>query len=371
MGLFGRIGVDDTMHPDYTQSGRVTDLHLTNVSITGSRLANVGAIAGEFSRGTVEHVTVTGTITNQGNTGGIAAEIEKNATVRRALCHVTIVNDGVGIVGGIVGENDGGAIRRSAATGKLVGSNHVDLGGLAGWQANGSLVSNSYSTATIETSGADSLAGGLVAKSRPTATVRNCYAAGWVTGDATTGGLIAIGKADCRYSFWDENATTQTQNYGGTGLETGAMQRRKTFAGAGWDFEETWMMAVYPRLRWVQNPDTLPTDEGTTPMSSVRLGQNDTGRTLEVERGRTIVIELAENPSTGYEWTYSDSRPVARVLEDRYIRSETPDIGDAGTRMVRLEVRESGTFRMSYERPWTDEPPEQVFAVHFAIVSGS
>jgi len=370
VGLFGRIGVDDAMDPAYPRSGCVTDLHLANVSISGSRLAATGGIAGDLARGTITNVTVSGTITNRGNTGGIAATIQTNATVRHALSRVTIVNDGVGIVGGIAGRNDGGTIRTSGATGRLVGSNHVHLGGVAGSQANGSVLSDSYSTATIETTGPDSIAGGLVARSWPPATVTNCYAAGNVSGDTIVGGLIAAGAADCRGCFWDVTATGVTRSVVGTGLDTTAMHQRGTFSSAGWDFEDTWAMDGYPRLQWSQGETDPLTVRTRTAASPVTLDASDTGSTLQVEPGRTVEIELASNPSTGYEWNYTDPRPVARVLADRFVRTETPGLGSPGLRLVRLEVRESGTFRMVYRRPWSDELPERVFIVHFTVVGG-
>lgn len=249
VGLFGRIGVDDPMDPNYPKSGTIRNVEILNASTTGGDLSNTGIIAGSVPRGIIHNVTVSGTITNEGNAGGVAGTLGANATINETSSGVRVINDGSGKIGGIAGENNGGTIEESMATGFVKGSNHVDAGGLVGWNTNGSRIQNSYSRAAVETSGQDAVSGGIAAFNWERASIRNSYSAGAVSGEAEVGGLVAISQAECPGSFWDIPATGQSTSACGTGQNTEMMQTRAPFIEAGWDFEKIWYMSGYPALR--------------------------------------------------------------------------------------------------------------------------
>ncbi|MCP5248092.1 MAG: filamentous hemagglutinin N-terminal domain-containing protein [Candidatus Accumulibacter sp.] len=87
-------------------------------------------------------------------------------------------------VGGLVGNNVGGMITNSYATGGLSGGEVV--GGLVG--ANSGTISNSYATGDVRGTG-DYYVGGLVGYSQA-GTITNSYATGSLNGGARVGGLV-------------------------------------------------------------------------------------------------------------------------------------------------------------------------------------
>jgi predicted secreted protein len=117
-----------------------------------------------------------------------------------------------------------------------------------------------------------------------------------------------------------------------------------------------------------RQPDGSPSSPTGTEVD-VRLGPEDSGRTLTVGRGTRVRIELQENPSTGYEWRVTENE-AGTVVENRFVEPTATDPGTPGERRLFLEVTSSGRFSMEYVRPWeTPTAPERRFVVTF--VEGS
>jgi hypothetical protein len=159
---------------------------------------------------------------------------------------------GYDTVGGLLGDNDGGIVSNSYATGNVTGN--YSAGGLVG--ANAGTVSNSYSTASVAGSNmtgglvganagtvgnsystssvfGDDNVGGLVGEN--TATVSDSYSIGNVTGNTRIGGLVGRNEGTVSNSFWDTQTSGQGGSAGGTGNTTAEMQDIDTFSGAGWN----------------------------------------------------------------------------------------------------------------------------------------
>lgn len=114
------------------------------------------------------------------------------------------------------------------------------------------------------------------------------------------------------------------------------------------------------------------TRSSTARPEPLTLGPTDSGRTLTVERGTEVLVEVRSNPSTGYEWQYASDGTVVNILEDEFVRTETAEPGAPGTRRIRLEVVGSGRFVMEYVRPWeTPTEPEDRFVVTFALAGSA
>lgn len=91
-------------------------------------------------------------------------------------------------VGGLVGWNDGGIIRRCCIVSGTV-EGETSVGGLAGSSSYRGLIEDCCSSAQVE---GDFGAGGLVGINQDESTVRGCYSAGSVTGKVATGGLAGL-----------------------------------------------------------------------------------------------------------------------------------------------------------------------------------
>jgi len=141
---------------------------------------------------------------NEGSAGALAGTVDGGVTIHN--CHVTgnsVVNGG-GSTGGLIGYSSGTITRCSSAA--EVNASGGGVGGLVGISS-GSL-EGSYATGRVTATGSD--VGGLVGSG---STIKNCYAAGSVTGEDNVGGLAGTaGNVDNCYAVGDINGE---QNVGG------------------------------------------------------------------------------------------------------------------------------------------------------------
>ena len=232
VGLFGSIG----------SVAIVRNVGLVNVNIAGA--ARVGGLTG---------YNVWGTITN---------------------CYATGSVTGNGQVGGLVG-NSYGTIANSYSAGSVTGSDWV--GGLVGYNAygwgpgQGGHITDSYSTASVTGS---SYAGGLVGMN--SGVITNSYSAGSVTSSSYAGGLAGYNYVSVIDSYWDTETSGQSTSAGGTGMTTAEMKQQATFAG--WDFADVWAIqegASYPYFVW-QTPPVVFNPCGTTITTDLTLNSDFT-----------------------------------------------------------------------------------------------
>lgn len=103
---------------------------------------------------------------------------------------------------------------------------------------------------------------------------------------------------------------------------------------------------------------------------TLTLLAEDSGKTLEVAAGDRVQLQLAENPSTGFQW--------ALDLEDRRLALEASDfapeaggrLGSWGLRTFRFRILEPGEarLRLKYWRQWEGERSVvNRFAITFQI----
>ena len=226
-GVGGLVGLN--------QEGTVSDSY-SAASVTGDSYSfYVGGLVGsngwgEHSYGgsTVTRSYSSGTVTSytSSGTGGLIGGNYGTVTDSHSTCSVS----GYTNVGGLMG-NSGGNVGNSYCTGSVSGWKYV--GGLVGYLGGYGTVSNCYARASAT---GTSEVGGLVG-SNGHSTVTNCYAAGLVTGTTYAGGLVGrdLCGSPVNDSFWDVEASGQSESAGGTGKNTTEMQDITTFSGATWD----------------------------------------------------------------------------------------------------------------------------------------
>ena len=233
LGLFGYLGA----------TGRIANLGIVNADVRGRNA--VGALAG-LNAGTITSCRVTGRVSGNSYVGGLAGSNNHGAI---SACSTTADVDGLSNVGGLAGRNDySSTITACYATGDVNAAGSY-AGGLVGYDYYGSIVS-CYATGQVS---GGSEVGGLVGRVHY-GTVVTSYAAGPVNGSGPLGGLAGgsyFGSVwDC---FWDMDTSGRMYSAAGAGKTTSQMQTLSTFAGAGWDFQDTWAICEgtnYPRLRW-------------------------------------------------------------------------------------------------------------------------
>ncbi|MBP2172079.1 protease inhibitor I42 family protein [Methanococcus voltae] len=78
-----------------------------------------------------------------------------------------------------------------------------------------------------------------------------------------------------------------------------------------------------------------------------------------IELGQDFILELPENPTTGYTWYYFiDDENVVRVNEEKYVPNDIQLLGSGGTKFWVFEGvgKGSTTIKFEYKRSWEEEP---------------
>ena len=259
VGLFGKV-----------EGGIVRNVVLQGGSVAGRQ--NVGALVGMNLGGTLDNVSSSATVTGGRAVGGLAglnAGIVSNAG---ASGYVTGFNvDNGGNIGGLVGENQAGAIidasyatgtvkgpremigglvgnnqgrvRRSYATGSASGGRNI--GGLVG--TNGGSIDDAYASGAVgRADNADSILtqenmGGLVGES--TGSVSHVFSSGAVHGDGYAGvgavaGRVATGSTFAHGFYNADTSLVQGDAGSSSGLSSAAMKQQGSFID--FNFSDVW-----------------------------------------------------------------------------------------------------------------------------------
>ncbi len=212
-------------------------------SIAGGN-GGVGGIIGRFGTGQVSWCYATGTVTGNGEDGGLVGDCFGPVTNSYATGAVSSTGYGNG---GLVGAQEAGAtITRCFATGNVsaAASNADSGGGLVGSSL--ATIQDSYATGSVSFS--DGPIGGLVGAG---GSIVNSYSTGQPTlTTSNSGGLEGL-AGTAQSSFWDIDTSAFSTSNCGTGESDAAMMQQATFVG--WDFTTVWFIdegAHYPILRW-------------------------------------------------------------------------------------------------------------------------
>ncbi len=233
VALFLNIGV----------GGRVSNLGLTNVNITGDR--SIATLA-ETNYGTVTNCYTTGNVRAVlPNAWDVAGFIDDNygiITNSWSSANVT----GETSVAGFVQWNVG-TIRQCFSTGNV---STVDSGaGFVDWNTSfgvsrGTII-DCYTRSRITITGPAGFisAGGFVNDNGENIT--NCYAANTIIGAITDAGFGFVNTGTITNCFWDREVSSQINGLafgtnGITSLTTAEMKNSSIFIAAGWGFGTVW-----------------------------------------------------------------------------------------------------------------------------------
>lgn len=102
-------------------------------------------------------------------------------------------------------------------------------------------------------------------------------------------------------------------------------------------------------------------------MAEVVITQTDQGNTIEVQQGDLIVIQIDENPTTGYRWELGAyGQQVVEFVDSDYQSPTSAGIGGGGTRSFRFRASTTGrsTIQLRLRRSWE---PEDAFLETFDV----
>ncbi len=90
-------------------------------------------------------------------------------------------------------------------------------------------------------------------------------------------------------------------------------------------------------------------------MPEFKITRADMGKHLEVRPGDTIVLELEENPATGFRWIIQKSNTDVLEIKDSF-RAEPLEANNGAmvTRRMIFSAREAGIsiLQLKYMREW-------------------
>ncbi len=87
----------------------------------------------------------------------------------------------------------------------------------------------------------------------------------------------------------------------------------------------------------------------------MNLRESDSGGRGAARTGDDIVVELPENPSTGYRWQPAVDPEALEVTGDSY-HASTGRVGAPGVRRLTFRVRSAGPARLRIEKRRSWEP---------------
>ncbi len=90
-------------------------------------------------------------------------------------------------------------------------------------------------------------------------------------------------------------------------------------------------------------------------MKTIELDRNHHGQTVTVPFHSLLIVRLSENPTTGYRWVMEDAdNEYVHLLREDFETSRERGIGAAGQKVIRLQPRKKGEYRLALalSRTW-------------------
>jgi predicted secreted protein len=107
---------------------------------------------------------------------------------------------------------------------------------------------------------------------------------------------------------------------------------------------------------------------GRTPIT---LSETDGGKTVELNKGDTLVITLVGNITTGYNWEMLPQDPaILRQVAGPQVTPDSKALGAPGKIALRFEAVKTGqaSLELVYHRSWEKGvPPQKTFEVTVVV----
>ena len=102
-------------------------------------------------------------------------------------------------------------------------------------------------------------------------------------------------------------------------------------------------------------------------MADLTLGMGDNGHAVAIDRADSIVIELPENPTTGYRWSLrSKVEPVLRLKGESFQPPHDPQPGAGGKRRFEFSASAAGSAKMLLWN-WREWEGEGSVAIRYSV----
>lgn len=96
---------------------------------------------------------------------------------------------------------------------------------------------------------------------------------------------------------------------------------------------------------------------------TVNVGAAQSGGSIDLRVGDTLVVRLDSSPSTGFDWAVVGSTAPVLDLGERTYTTGGTALGAAGTATYRFRAVAEGSTHLviHYARSWESVPPERTF----------
>jgi inhibitor of cysteine peptidase len=115
---------------------------------------------------------------------------------------------------------------------------------------------------------------------------------------------------------------------------------------------------------------TAPMQTGAVP-GAVIVTQSDSGKTVPLKVGNTLIVRLESNPSTGYGWAPSGTVPdcLTQQGQGTFETGSSGLVGAPGTQSLAFFAAQSGsgTLTLAYVRPWETTQPAKTFTIQVEV----
>lgn len=107
------------------------------------------------------------------------------------------------------------------------------------------------------------------------------------------------------------------------------------------------------------------------------LTDQDSGRTLHLDRGDTVTVQLISNPTTGFQWQFAAPPVDGKVMtlrEDKFIPPQGQLCGAPGKRRLSFQAEGPGRtgVHLIYVRSWEkNRPPAKEFNLTVIVGDGA
>jgi inhibitor of cysteine peptidase len=111
---------------------------------------------------------------------------------------------------------------------------------------------------------------------------------------------------------------------------------------------------------------------GDRAADTVHLTEAESGLAVALEVGQEVVVTLAANPSTGFQWSYraTPEGVVDPIGESEYIPDQPVLTGSGGRERFRFTARRAGSaaLQFEYRRPFEPGSPPARTAGYSLVV---
>ena len=94
--------------------------------------------------------------------------------------------------------------------------------------------------------------------------------------------------------------------------------------------------------------------------SALSVGPSQNGQSVALDAGRSLVVELPGNPTTGYEWVVAQADAHLLEAAETEYQPDSDALGAGGRYTFRFRALASGSTPvvLAYRRSWEPDPIE-------------